>query len=89
MSVFWEALRTGVGFGRDYGLWWGFFAFVLVLIAFFRKQSNAAKIKQLSPEQQFKIQQRQNSIETGGCLIGGSLALIMTLVMLYFIIWGD
>lgn len=79
MSVFWEALRTGVGFGRDYGLWWGFFAFVLVLIAFFRKQSDAAKIKQLSPEQQFKIQQRQNGIERGE--IEGLLAILITLMM--------
>ena len=79
MSVFWEALRTGVGFGRDYGLWWGFFAFVLVLIAFFRKQSDAAKIKQLSPEQQFKIQQRQNGIERGE--IEGLLAILITIMM--------
>ena len=49
----------------------------------FYKKHDEQQVEKLPEETQRKIQQRQDNIEFAGCLIGGGLALIITLVMLY------
>ena len=83
-----NGISTGIGTASNYGIWWGIGAFILVMLVFVRKKHDDEKIKQLSEEEQLKIQYRHDNIETAGCLIGGLGAVIITAYLIYISVWG-
>jgi hypothetical protein len=78
-----DAIRSGGGYLQEHGLWVALGVFLFVLLAAFIRKANEAGVAAKPEEERLRIQERQDSIQTTGNIIGCLGAIIITIWIIY------